>query len=87
MVSLGRHPGPAATREIQSFALDFAYLGCAAVTVFACQFVLFTVGSERGLFRLRREFMRVLLCQDVGWVDGQRQGDIAERLAEYVAAT
>lgn len=67
---------------IDKYAFYFLYLGAGSVFFFYAQFALFTMTAERQICRIRKEFMKALLRQDMTWFDTNKTGEIASRLSE-----
>ena len=70
------------TDDIEIQCYIFVGIAVAIFLLSSIQSLLFQLVAERQLHRIRREFYRAILRQDIGWFDANPSGELSSRLSE-----
>ena len=62
--------------------LTFVFFGIAVFLVALSHISLFQMTAERQVYRIRKEYYRAILRQDIAWFDANPCGELANRLSE-----
>lgn len=69
-------------RETNAFGWQLTLLGC-AIWILSYFFVgCLNYAAERQVFKIRNEFLKAVLRQDVGWYDTTTTNDFASKMTE-----
>ncbi|KAA0159934.1 hypothetical protein FNF31_04579 [Cafeteria roenbergensis] len=80
-------PDPAyLSSKIDEIAIWFIYIGLGAFVLSFLEVGLSSVAAERQVARIREQYMRALLRQEMAFYDSQDPGEVASRLTEDTIA-
>uniref|UniRef100_A0A915IPL2 Multidrug resistance protein 1 n=1 Tax=Romanomermis culicivorax TaxID=13658 RepID=A0A915IPL2_ROMCU len=65
------------------YSLQYTYLGLAIMVCAYLQFACWSVCCERQVYRLRKEFFKSILRQEISWFDEHQSGELTTKLSEY----
>jgi len=74
-------PGINFLDEVTKIALDFLWIGIAALFVAFAQSACWNVSAHRQIKRVREHYVRAILRQEIGWFDQNATGELTSRIA------
>ncbi|XP_041479457.1 ATP-dependent translocase ABCB1-like [Lytechinus variegatus] len=69
-------------KQMRKYALTFTYVGIAVVFASYIQVSCWSLSCERQSHKLRKEFFRAILHQEIAWFDKHQSGELTSRLAD-----
>eukprot|EP00057_Strongylocentrotus_purpuratus_P008762 XP_011663236.1 PREDICTED: multidrug resistance protein 1 [Strongylocentrotus purpuratus] len=69
-------------KQMRKYALIFTYVGIAVVFASYIQVSCWSLSCERQSHKLRKEFFKAILHQEIAWFDQHQSGELTSRLAD-----
>jgi len=68
---------------LNGFILNLVYLGIAALVCAYFRTAMFVLVGQSQANKIRKEYVRAILRQEIGWYDGKLSGELTTRLSKY----
>jgi len=68
--------------ETNIFVLDLVYLGIAALICAYIRDTMFFIVGQSQTNKIRKEYVKAILRQEIGWYDGRLSGELADHLSK-----
>ncbi|XP_045177444.2 ATP-dependent translocase ABCB1-like isoform X2 [Mercenaria mercenaria] len=68
--------------DMTKYSLYYIYIGAAVFVASYIQVACWTVACERQVHRIRKQFFRAILRQEIAWFDVHQSGELTTRLAD-----